>query len=160
MRGLSVILFGAVSLSIGLGLPMGCSIDGSSEGQLETETAAQPSSSSSTPSSGTSSTPPSASPSSGTLAGFVWKPISEGDGNLVVLLPAGLRGAVVGTDIVRGGGVVERGRFAGDSTNGGRPQYRFSMPGSGYGSGLTLVARLTDGTTQRWSISNGGTRVG
>lgn len=91
--------------------------------------------------------------------GFVWKPVSESNGNLVVLLPPSLRGRVSGVAITKGGAVLERGHFAGDA-NGGRPHYRFSMPGAAYGTGLTVVASLTSGGTQSWSIPNGGQRIG
>jgi len=96
----------------------------------------------------------------GGLGGFVWKPISERDGNLVVLLPNSYRGRVTGASIVQDGEILEEGWFAGDTHNGYRPHYRFSLPGAGYGSDLTLEATLSDGTVETWSIPEGGTRVG
>lgn len=171
-------------LVVGLGLVVGCSIDSSSDvtdqvddlieqnqQQAEAAAAAEQSSSSSSssqPSSSSSSSTPSASSQSaavssssggGSLGGFVWKPVSEGDGNLVVLLPSAYAGKVAAVDIVKGGSVVERGRFTGN-TNGNRPTFRYRLPGAGYGSGLTVVARLTDGSTKTWGIPNGGGRVG
>lgn len=126
--------------------------------QAAAEQASQPSSTSSGAT--TTSSSPSSSPSSASVGGgFVWKPVSEGDGNLVVLLPASLRGRVSGAAITKGGAVIERGRFAGDTHNGGRPHYRFSKPGAAYGTGLTLVASLSSGGSQSWSIPNGGQRV-
>lgn len=166
---------------------LGCSIDGSSDvndqvdqlinnsqqeaAALEAAAAANDSSSdssssdssssasTSSDSSSSSSASSSSSSSSGSVGGFVWKPISEGDGNLVVLLPSAYANRVTDVSIRKGGSVVERGRFTGN-TNGNRPTYRYRQPGSGYGSGLTVVATLSDGSTKTWSIPNGGTRVG
>ena len=168
-------VIGIVAL-LHLGLIVGCSVDSSSEVSdkvdelveqsqqqqaAEQQAAAEASqNSSSSSSSASSSSSPSSSSSSGGAGGFVWKPISEGDGNLVVLLPSSLRGKVTGAYIMKGGSVVESGRFSGDTHNGNRPHYRYSKPGAGYGSGLTLAARLKDGTTRTWSIPNGGKRVG
>lgn len=59
--------------------------------------------------------------------GSVWKPVSEGDGNLVVLTPATF--PVLSTRLFRGdGSTICGGRFAG-RTNGNRPTYRFCAPG-------------------------------
>lgn len=68
--------------------------------------------------------------------GIVWKPVSEGDGKLVVLIPSSyskVAVAVVSTD----GDTVDTGRYVG-RTNGSRPTYRFSKPGSGYPSPCVL----------------------
>lgn len=64
-------------------------------------------------------------------SGFVWKPVSEGDGNLVVLLPATAGDVLVGVN-------TERGRYVG-RTNGNRPTYRFSRPGGAYPPGSVLT---------------------
>ena len=61
---------------------------------------------------------------------IVWKPISEGDHNLVILLPTSYGSPEV--FILDGeGNYVEQGRYVG-LTNGGRATYRFSRPGHGY----------------------------
>ncbi len=92
--------------------------------------------------------------------GFVWKPVSESDGRLVVLLPASLRRNVERCWIASAGGAeIETGRFAGDNHNGNRPHYRFSKPGSGYGANIQVVARLKSGGTERWAIPNGASRT-
>lgn len=92
--------------------------------------------------------------------GFVWKPISESDGRLVVLLPPQYRGRVRATFLAHGDGtVIEMGRFSGDDINGNRPHYRFSRPGAGYGQNLFVVSDLTDGHTVHWPIANGASRV-
>lgn len=164
----------------GLGL-LGCSVDGSSETDTQISEFLQGGSVSPTETAGASEgadappgaiaaeeppppPPPAPAPqtsSSGvTSAGFLWKPISESDGNLVVLLPSALRGKVSQTSVVNSSGqVIETGRFAGDTHNGNRPHYRFSMPGAGFGRNVTVVARLTDGSVRTWGISNGGSRV-
>ena len=169
-RALSVfsLLFGLSAIL----MVVGCDLDGSdssddaraeidqaiAQAQAE-EQQQQESSSSNDSSSGSSSTASASSSSGGGSGGFLWKPISEGDGNLVVLLPSSLRGRVNGASIERGGSTVERGRFTGDTHNGNRPHYRFSRPGAAYGSGLTLRAFLSGGGTQAWSIPNGASRV-
>ena len=91
--------------------------------------------------------------------GFVWKPRSESDGRLVVLMPPQYRGNVQSAHIANSsGGVVEQGRFAGDVHNGRRPHYRFSEHGSAYGPDLFFVADLQDGRTIHWPIANGASR--
>ncbi len=91
-------------------------------------------------------------------SGFVWKPVSESDGRLVVLLPTSFVGRVGRVSIQRGSETIEIGRFVGN-TNGNRPTYRFSMPGAGYGGELTVVANLNGGGRATWQIPSGGRRV-
>jgi len=73
--------------------------------------------------------------------GFVWKPVSEGDGKLVVLLPSSSNQTTL--TVTRADGTTETGTYAG-KTNGGRPTFRFSSPGSAYQGGQT-VAGVTIG---------------
>lgn len=61
---------------------------------------------------------------------IVWKPISEGDHNLVVLLPQNF-GSPNLFILDDQGNRLEQGRYVG-LTNGGRATYRFSKPGHGY----------------------------
>lgn len=91
---------------------------------------------------------------------FLWKPVSESDGKLVILLPSRYRGGVVNAvDVLDAGGrVIERGRFVGDTHNGNRPHYRFNMQGSRYGTNLTVRATLTAGGADTWQIPNGAQR--
>ncbi|HMO79081.1 MAG TPA: hypothetical protein PKA96_02780, partial [Candidatus Paceibacterota bacterium] len=91
---------------------------------------------------------------------FLWKPESENDGKLVVLLPSSLRGDINKVCIKNINlEVIECGRFTGDTANGRRPHYRFSKPGAGYGGPILLVAELKNGQTRTWSIRNGAMRV-
>lgn len=95
--------------------------------------------------------------------GFLWKPISDSDGKLVVLLPPSLTGSVASASIYQtlndGSAVkVEDGRFAGDSHNGGRAHFRFSKPGSAYAAGVEIIATLNDGSSVSFSIANPGSR--
>jgi len=103
-----------------------------------------------------SSSSSSSSSTGGGSGGFLWKPVSEGDGKLVILLPGSLRGRVSGCSISGSFG-SENGRFTGDTHNGNRPHYRFSRPGASYGSNITVTARTTDGT-RTWRIPNGASR--
>lgn len=70
-----------------------------------------------------------------TNAGFVWKPISEGDHKLVVLFPAS--SGATGATLRFGGSIIENGRYVG-RTNGNRPTIRFSQPGGAYPDGLQV----------------------
>ena len=106
--------------------------------------------------SASSSSSSSSSSTGGGSGGFLWKPVSEGDGKLVILLPGSLRGRVSGCSISGSFG-SENGRFTGDTHNGNRPHYRFSRPGASYGSNITVTARTTDGT-RTWRIPNGASR--
>lgn len=95
--------------------------------------------------------------------GFLWKPVSEGDGNLVVLLPTDLRGMLDRVEIhssLPAGPetLLEEGEFAGDEHNGARPHYRFDQPGSAYGSDVHVVGFKSDGTQVTWDINNGADR--
>jgi|GEM_PF-3489944 len=92
-------------------------------------------------------------------SGFVWKPISESNGRLVVLLPGGVKAEWVEIRRVNGDVLLEKGTFAGDTHNGGRQHWRFSNPGEAYGDGLVLRAWFADGGFADWAIAEGGARV-
>lgn len=69
--------------------------------------------------------------------GFLWKPVSESNGRLVVLLPRGTRsGNVSIRDSANN--LLDTGKFSGIH-NGGREHYRFSKPGSGYPENCKVV---------------------
>lgn len=77
--------------------------------------------------------------------GFLWKPISESNGNLVVLFPTEY--SVKFESVVIDG---EQGRFA-DFANGNRQHWRFSKPGSQYLG--RVVAESMNGECV-WQVSN------
>jgi|GEM_PF-968952 len=84
--------------------------------------------------------------------GYVQKPISDGDGNLVFLWPAQYQNILSATIIKANGDVLERGNYVG-RTNGNRATVRFSMPGCGYLSafnsgGLRIVTSPTETCTE------------
>ncbi len=95
---------------------------------------------------------------------FLWKPQSESNGKLVVLLPSGLRGDIDSVGIYSNipankGSLIEEGNFSGDDHNGNRPHYRFSQAGGGYPDGAYLVAKLSDGTEQAYQINETSERL-
>lgn len=95
--------------------------------------------------------------------GFLWKPVSESDGNLVVLLPAALKGMIDRVEIHSDlppteSTKIDEGRFAGDEHNGGRPHFRFSESGEDYGSNVHVVVFKDDGSTVTYSIADGSQR--
>lgn len=63
--------------------------------------------------------------------GFLWKPESEKDGNLVVLFPAEYDEPFVAVFVETIGAEIEAGEFDGFS-NPNRQTWRFSSPGSAY----------------------------
>ena len=98
----------------------------------------------------------------GQFSGFLWKPRSESNGRLVVLLPAEFTGNVTSGDLHTSnnasiGNLVEAGLFVGDTHNGNRAHYRFKNPGGAYGQ-VWFVATLGDGSRRAWFIENGAQR--
>lgn len=69
--------------------------------------------------------------------GFLWKPISEGDGNLVILFPAEFDVPFRDVFVFATGGDIESGNFVGFS-NGNRQTWRFDFPGSAYTGQVTV----------------------
>jgi hypothetical protein len=93
-------------------------------------------------------------------AGFLWKPISDSNGKLVVLLPSGLTSSVhaVGIASPNGGSVIEKGQFGGIG-NGARTHFRFSKPGGQYPDGTEVQVIFTDGSQIRIPIAETSQRV-
>ena len=91
-------------------------------------------------------TPPDTS--AGTLqpmpAGFCWKPVSESDGNLVVLTPAEIEGASLRTIEADGNDTLNEFSTRAIGVNGGRQHWRFDQPGSGF-RGPVQVTLTTSG---------------
>ena len=104
----------------------------------------------------------SASSSSGSAAainpkGFLWKPISDNNGKLVVLLPKSLTGNVSNCAVYRDlpptpENLLELGRFSGDQSNGDRSHFRFNHPGSYYPQKCYVVAGTKQGSEVAFEI--------
>ncbi len=92
--------------------------------------------------------------------GFLFKPISDSDGKLAILLPPKLAGMVAGVRLIGPSGeVLESGRFSGNG-NGGRDHYRFSRPGASYLDGLTVELTLKTNELIRYVIDETSERSG
>lgn len=98
-------------------------------------------------------TAPRGGSASGAGGGFLFKPASESDGKLVVLLPPRYTGEVEGV-ILRGpdGRELESGDARGVA-NGEREHYRFDRPGGAYPDGLTVEVQLRGGRTVSYEIA-------
>jgi hypothetical protein len=84
--------------------------------------------------------------------GFLFKPESDGEGKLVVLLPANLAYSVESLILKdEDGNEIERGEPSGYA-NGGREHFRFDKAGDEYPDNLTVEITLSDGTTKEYVI--------
>ena len=90
--------------------------------------------------------------------GFLWKPKSESDGNLVVLLPKDFNDLVSSVVLTHENEVLTEGRFAGNEHNGNRGHYRFDKAGGDYPKGLQVEVRFDDGTVIKYDIPDGSER--
>jgi hypothetical protein len=91
--------------------------------------------------------------------GFLFKPVSDSDGKLAILLPPKLSGLVSGVRLVGPNGeTIESGRYAGNG-NGGRDHFRFNRPGGGYPNGLTVEVALKTGEIVRYLIQETSQRT-
>lgn len=95
--------------------------------------------------------------------GFLWKPVSESDGKLVVLLPQSLTGKIKSASVYsslppQANNLIESGRFAGDDKNENRAHFRFAKPGSSYPDNAYVVAQLHDGTYASFQIKDSSSR--
>ncbi len=93
-------------------------------------------------------------------SGFLWKPNSEKDNRLVILLPSTMTSSAKKVAILSpdGNKVLENGNFAGIG-NGGRQHYRFSKAGGNYPAGAQVSITFDDGTKRTVLISNTANRV-
>jgi hypothetical protein len=90
--------------------------------------------------------------------GFLWKPVSDSNGKLVVLAPAGLTGKIRDCRVLRSSGaVIEAGRYVGVH-NGGREHFRFNRPGRDYPAGCIAELRLKNGNRRHYVIPSPGQR--
>ncbi|MCB0352975.1 MAG: hypothetical protein KDD64_05595 [Bdellovibrionales bacterium] len=86
--------------------------------------------------------------------GFVFKPESDSDGRLVVILPADLTNQI--SDVLlkdEDDTILERGRMSGVA-NGGREHFRFEQAGGDYPENLTVEVRMTNGEILSYEIPN------
>jgi hypothetical protein len=92
-------------------------------------------------------------------AGLLFKPVSEKDKKLVVILPQKLAGLVSSVRLMSPTGeLLEAGNYSGNG-NGGRDHYRFSKPGGEYPDGLTVEATLRTGEVVRYKIAETSERT-
>ncbi len=84
--------------------------------------------------------------------GFLFKPVSDSDGKLAILMPADLAGDVVEVLLKDPEGKkIEEGRYGGNG-NGGRDHYRFNRAGGDYPENLVVEAVLKNGSSKTWDI--------
>jgi hypothetical protein len=92
--------------------------------------------------------------------GFLWKPISDKNGDLVVLLPKKLTGKVQEVRVLSADGkkTLGKGKYSGIG-NGDREHFRFSKPGSAYPDRSIVYIKLEDGTTRHLRINDTNRRI-
>lgn len=92
--------------------------------------------------------------------GFLWKPTSDKNGDLVVLLPKRLTGKVQEVRVLSADGkkTLGKGKYSGVG-NGDREHFRFSKPGSAYPDGSIVYIKLEDGTTRHLRINDTSRRI-
>lgn len=93
-------------------------------------------------------------------SGFLWKPVSDKDGKLAVLLPPHLTGKVQAVAILSpdGSRTLQSGRYSG-SGNGEREHFRFSKPGGEFPDGSIVLIKLEDGSRRFMKIRETSARV-
>ena len=98
--------------------------------------------------------------STGEGGGFIWKPVGEHSGKLVVVLPPQYTSRPVAAVYITsaGGDFLDGSAYTGVA-NGGRRHYRFAKKGREYGADVRVVAEITDAPTVHWVIPNGAGRV-
>jgi hypothetical protein len=84
----------------------------------------------------------------GVPAGFLWKPSSESDGNLVILTPAGMGAQTISVNGMPGRKIPNNGK------NGGRDHFRFPRPGAAFGQSASVTITSANGQSQSVSIPN------
>ena len=82
---------------------------------------------------------------------FLWKPVADNDGRLVVLLPANLTASTV---TVKGESPTS---YTGRG-NGNRQHFRFGKAGSAYGQNVSVIAYAGGSVLRQWTVPNGGSR--
>lgn len=85
--------------------------------------------------------------------GFLWKPVSDSDGKLAILLPPQFNGKVSGVTVTSPDGQSATGRNGGVG-NGDRQHFRFNKPGSAFAPGTVVQIAMRDGQSQQIPIQN------
>ncbi len=86
--------------------------------------------------------------------GFLFKPVSDSNGNLVILLPNALKNQVESVLLKNSAGeLLEEGIQSGYG-NGDREHFRFSKSGSDFPANLTVEVKLNDGSKQIYLIED------
>ncbi len=97
------------------------------------------------------------------LGGFVWKPVSESDQKLIVVMPERLKDQVDRVELHRGlpptdeNLIATHDEFTGYHA-GNRGKFRFAEAGADYGINIYVVAFKNDGSTEDWLIEDGSRR--
>ena len=93
-------------------------------------------------------------------AGFLWKPESDKNQKLAILLPPNLAGKVAEVIVLSPDGkrTLQRGKYSGVG-NGAREHYRFSKAGSEFPDGSIVVIKLKNGTTKHMVIKETSARL-
>jgi hypothetical protein len=88
---------------------------------------------------------------------FLWKPKSDKDGKLAILLPSALEGQVDSVSVISPSGTVSTGKYAGVG-NGSREHFRFTRPGGDFQDGSKVVITMKDGSLKEVQISDSSAR--
>ena len=84
---------------------------------------------------------------------FLFKPVSDNEGTLAVLMPSVLKNQVESLVIMdSAGNVLEEGHSTGYGDTGEREKFAFSKAGGNYPADLVVEARLANGSVQTWKI--------
>jgi hypothetical protein len=90
--------------------------------------------------------------------GFLYKPVSESNGNLVILLPSYMQGDVASVQLLDSeGNSIESGDSYGPYED-GRPLFRFNDTGSGYPDNMTVQVMLASGDVKEYTIPDSAKR--
>ena len=86
-------------------------------------------------------------------SGFLWKPVSDSDGKLAILLPPQYNGKVNGVTVQSPDGKSASGRSGGIG-NGDRQHFRFNEPGTSFAPGTIVSISMRDGRNEQIPIEN------
>lgn len=96
----------------------------------------------------------------GKTGGFLWKPLSDKNKKLAVLLPKNLTGKVKSVSILSPDKkkILQSGTYSGVG-NGGREHFRFTKAGSSFPDGAIVLIKLQDGTSRHVTIKETSART-